>query len=231
MLRPDEFARHVELARRPPDMSVERWVENHWSLRWDLPDDRPFSSQVLPHPTCSLTVERCSHPRPDLPTGETVVITGVTTQRFDVDVRGWGRVVGVRFRPGGLTALTGRPASAWTNGVVSACDVLPAALCAVLADPDLATSPDEWAAVAETGLAALAIDDSSYDLVITVIADMLADRSLLTAADVGRRHGVCRPEPCNACSSTTWAWGRSGCSLGTGSTMPCPRSMPATPER
>ena len=107
VLRPDEFARHVALVREAVGLEAAPWVENRWSLRWTLPDGRWYRSEVIPHPTCSLTVELGSHPRSGMPPGETVVVTGVCTRRFDVDVRGWGRVVGLRFRPGGLAALTG----------------------------------------------------------------------------------------------------------------------------
>jgi AraC-like DNA-binding protein len=190
VLRPDELARHVELRRDPAGPRVDPWVENHWSLRWDLPDGRWFPSQILPHPTCALTVELGCHPRPEVPPGETVVVTGVMTRRFDVDITGWGRVVGVRFRPGGLAALTGRSASGWTDRVVPAHDVLPPGLCSALADPDLAASPDAWADAAEAGLAGMATaGDPRYDQLLEVVADMLADRSLLTVTEVAHRHG------------------------------------------
>ena len=126
--------------REPAGEWAARWVENRWSLRWDLPPGRWFDSEVLPHPTCSLTVELGSHPRPGMPAGEVVAVTGVCTRRFDVEVRGWGRVVGLRFRPGGLAALTGLPASAWTDRSVAACEVLPGLLVRALADPELAAS-------------------------------------------------------------------------------------------
>jgi AraC-like DNA-binding protein len=191
VLHPDELARHVELDRNAAGPGVDRWVENHWSLAWDLPDGRWFPSQVLSHPTCSLTIELGSHPRPALPHGETVVITGVATRRFDVAVRGWGRVVGVRFRPGGLPALSGRSAAAWTDRVVPARDVLPADVCTALGDPELADSPGRWAAAAETALAGIPTrPDPRYEQLLAVVADVLADRSLLTVADVSRRHGV-----------------------------------------
>ena len=192
MLRPDELARHVDLLREPAGPVADRWVENRWSLRWRLPDGRWFDSEVLPHPTCSLTVELGSHPRAGVPAGEIVIVTGVCTRRFDVDVRGWGRVVGLRFRPGGLSALTGLPASAWTDRSVTAGEVLPAALVTTLADPELAASGTPWAEAAEDGLAALAGDrpDPRYDLLLEVVADMLADRTLLTVAQVADRHGV-----------------------------------------
>jgi len=192
VLRPGEFARHVDLIREPVGVQAAPWVENRWSLRWALPEGRWFRSEVLPHPTCSLTVELGSFPRRDMPPGETVAVTGVCTRRFDVEVRGWGRVVGLRFRPGGLAALTGHPASAWTDRSVPADAVLPAALAADLADPDLAQDDTAWAETAERGLAVLAGDspDPRYDLLLDVVADMLADHSLLTVAEVADRHAV-----------------------------------------
>ncbi|MFL6165792.1 MAG: DUF6597 domain-containing transcriptional factor [Ornithinibacter sp.] len=191
VLRPDEFARHVELVRAPAGEAAG-WVENRWALRWSLPGGRWYDSEVLPHPTCSLTVELGSHPRSGMPAGESVVVTGVCTRRFDVEVRGWGRVAGLRFRPGGLAALTGHPASAWTDRSVPAAEVLPGSLAAELADPALADDGAAWAQTAERGLAALAHDrpDPRYDLLLDVVTDMLADHTLLTVADVAGRHGV-----------------------------------------
>jgi len=137
-------------------------------------------------------VELGSHPRPGMPPGHSVVVTGVCTRRFDVEVRGWGRVAGLRFRPGGLAALTGSPASAWTDRSVAASEVLPPALVADLSDPDLADDGAGWAQTAERGLAALAHDrpDPRYDLLLDVVTDMLADHTLLTVTDVADRHGV-----------------------------------------
>lgn len=191
VLRPEELARHVELDRQPCGAEVARWVENHWSLRWDLPEGTWFPSQVLPHPTCALTVELGSHRRPELPPGEQLVVTGVTTRRFDVEVRGWGVVLGVRFRPGGLAALSGRLASAWTDRSVPATEVLPSSVCDALLDDDLVAAPEEWRATAESRLADLGSDpDPRYDQLLEVVADMLADRALVTVGEVAARHGV-----------------------------------------
>lgn len=191
VLRPDEFARHVHLERHPAGSAVDPWVENHWGLRWALPEGRWFASEVLPHPTCSLTVELGTHPRAGLPAGETVVVTGVCTRRFDVEVRGEGLVQGVRFRPGGLAALTGRAASGWVDRSVPARGLLPGDLVERLADPALAEDAAAWRAAVEDGLAGLAPGpDPRHDELLRIVADVLEDRSLLTVADVAARHGT-----------------------------------------
>ena len=188
ILRPEQLARHVEVRRWPCSPAVGRWVENHWSLRWDLPDGLVHPSQTLPHPTCSLTLEVGDHGRAGMPPGEVLVVTGVVTRRFDVTVRGSGRVAGIRFRPGGLAALTGGRPREWTDAVLPARDVLPASLAATLSDPALADDPGAWVAVAEEGLAALDPGpDERYEHLLEVCATMLADQDLLTVAEVAHR--------------------------------------------
>ncbi len=50
----------------------------------------------------------------------------MVTSRFDVDIRGSGWVFGVKFRPGGLVALTGvGPARAWADRTLPAAGIVP----------------------------------------------------------------------------------------------------------
>ena len=75
-------------------------------MRWDLTGRPPFRSEVLSHPSVNVSVEQGSHPRfgHELPA---VLLHGVVTRRFTVDLIGAGRVTAVKFRPGGFAALTG----------------------------------------------------------------------------------------------------------------------------
>jgi hypothetical protein len=130
ILRPEEFGRHVDLRRLPPAPDLAPWVENHWVLRWDLPAGTTYPSQVLPHPTCNLTVERGVR-RPDAPP-TAVLVTGPVTRRFDVETVGCGWVWGVRFRPGGLAALAGIDAARLAERTVAAAEVLPPDVVAAL---------------------------------------------------------------------------------------------------
>lgn len=168
---------------------MSRWVENHWSLAWDLPAGASFASEVLPHPTCSLTVERGDHPRPAL-AGEEVVVTGVVTRRFDVEIPGSGRVAGLRFRPGGLAALSGLSAKRWTDRTVPAADVASREIVDALA----ALDPDGEVGVAMGAVEACFPDsagpDARYDRVLRIVRDMLEDRSIVAVGEVEKRHGV-----------------------------------------
>ena len=193
MLRPELLARHVRTERWPAGPATTRWVENYWALRWSLPDNVSYSSQTLPHPACSLTVERGEHARPEVAaTGTQVVVTGVVTSRFEVDIRGRGWVFGVKFRPGGLVALTGvGPARAWADRTLPAAGIVPDEVVTALAGLDADGDPDEWVATTEAALGGIPhpVDDR-YGALLAIISDILADRQLVSVAQVEQRHHV-----------------------------------------
>ena len=107
MLRPDETAQVAGL-RRDSTVAPELrpFVERYWSVHWDLTGQVPFRSEVLSHPSVNVSVESGTHPRFGfaLPA---VLVHGVVTRRFTVDLVGSGRVTAVKFRPGGFRAFTG----------------------------------------------------------------------------------------------------------------------------
>ena len=107
ILRPAETAEHTGLRRDAPVSEALRpFVERYWSVRWDLTGRAPFRSEVLSHPSVNVSVESGTEPRfgSAMPA---VLLHGVVTRRFGVDLTGAGRVTAVKFRPGGFTALTG----------------------------------------------------------------------------------------------------------------------------
>lgn len=114
VLRPEEMARHVAFDETAPSHAAAPWVERVWSVTWDLPAGVEHVNSIVPHPSVSLTVERGEVDRDGAP-GPGVWVTGVTTRRFDAVCRGRGGVVGVKFHPGGFTALTGIPAAELTD--------------------------------------------------------------------------------------------------------------------
>jgi AraC-like DNA-binding protein len=189
VLRPDQLAAHVGLDRADCAPEVASWVENHWSLRWDLPAGATYLSSTLPHPACNLSVERGAG-RPEVG-DDPVVVTGVPTRRFDVTIRGRGWVHGVKFRPGGLAALTGVHARELRNRTVPAAEVLPERTVTALRALGPGVHLDECRDVVDSALAALGgAPDADYDALLDLVATMLADRSMVRVAQVESASGL-----------------------------------------
>ena len=107
ILRPAEVAEQANLRRdtRVAE-SLRPFVERYWSVRWDFTGRPPYRSEVLSHPSVNVSVESGTQPRFGFPM-PAVLVHGVITRRFTVDLVGAGRVTAVKFRPGGFAAFTG----------------------------------------------------------------------------------------------------------------------------
>jgi AraC-like DNA-binding protein len=189
VLRPVETARVANLRREAPVSDVlQPFVERYWSVRWDRTGLPPFRSEVLSHPSVNVSVESGTVPRfgVALPA---VLLHGVVTRRFAVDLTGAGRVSAVKFRPGGFAAFTGTlPAR---DSVVplgpeldlGASDLL----AAVLAEED----DDDRAAVLDAALLPRAPEppDPYVDL-LGLIGVMIDDRSLVRVEQVAALGGL-----------------------------------------
>src|SRR4051794_21600508 len=215
LVRPWEHGRSFHLESLPPSPQLERVVDRHWIVRWDLRGRQPFQQEVLPHPSVNLVIE---------PHGSWV--WGVPTTRDVRLLQGEGWAVGTKFKPGAFTALTGIEASKITDGRVS----LEAAF-----GPDLnhrefdAARGALYAVVAkiEARLAPRAdVDDPDAALVTEVIQSMRhvgpnTRVEHLAAMTTSRR------APCSASSGATWASGPSGSSSASVST----RQPNGSPQR
>jgi AraC-like DNA-binding protein len=189
VLRPDQFAKHVSLDRVDCSPDLSPWVENYWSLRWDLPSGTSYVSSTLPHPACNLSVER-GHLR-EAVGDDPVVVTGVVTRRFDVTVRDTGWVYAAKFRPGGLAALTGVHARTLRDATVRAGEVFDEATTHALRGLGPEVPGAECRRRFDAALSRLATSpDDDYRLLLDVVAVMLDDRSLLRVAQVEERCGV-----------------------------------------
>src|SRR5688500_18637165 len=183
LLRPGETAEVADLRRDAPvSPELQPFVERYWSVRWDRMGQPPFRSEVLSHPSVNVSVETGTHPRfgAALPA---VLVHGVVTRRFTVDLVGAGRVSAVKFRPGGFAAFTGgRPPRNSVVPLGPELGVAPGALRnAVLAQED----DDDRAAVLDSMLVPFAPEPPAAYLDLLALLDrMLADRSLVRVDQV-----------------------------------------------
>ena len=189
VLRPRQTAALAHLRRDAAVAPVlQPFVERYWSVAWDLTGRRPFRSEVLSGPSVNLSVETGSSPRFGfcLPA---VLLHGVVTRRFSVDLAGIGRVSAVKFRPGGFTAFTGLPPPRDSVAPLAGVRGLDPAdlLTAVLAEQDDAAR----ASVLDAALAPLAPEPPrAYVDLLALLAQMLEDRTLVRVEDVAARAAV-----------------------------------------
>ena len=190
-LRPEQLGQYIDIQRAQCSPEITRWVEGYWQLRWAMPQQQSYLSQVLPHPTVSLSIEH-GDTRDGL-AAETVVVTGVPARRFEINVRGEGTVFGIKFRPGGFTAMFGIPANALRDLTLPANRLIPQRVNQTLAGLEPTLELSNWTARVDHILAtALPPHDPDYELFLKVIKSMLTDRTLLSVSQIEHRVGIGR---------------------------------------
>lgn len=93
-------ARRIRLATYPPSAALQPFVDYHWVVEWDMGARPPETQRVLPFPNAHLVFDL----------GRTA-IHGVVRGAFERKVEGAGRVLGIRFKPGGLRPFLDHPLS------------------------------------------------------------------------------------------------------------------------
>jgi AraC-like DNA-binding protein len=123
---------HFRLQHRPAGPAVRDVVETYWIVEWAVPPGEERVQQVVTNPCVHLSVE-----------ADEARVTGVVTRAFERTLVGRGRVVGVRFRPGGFAALHDGPAADLTDRVLPVAAVLGAEAAAELAPVGTAPGIDD----------------------------------------------------------------------------------------
>ena len=93
----------IELSRfeAPPDLAP--YVEHFWSVHWTR-QRGPIPRETLPHPSLHWVTEDTRSE-----------VQGIVRGRFTRELRGEGRVVGVKFRPGGMCAFVSQSLHVFTG--------------------------------------------------------------------------------------------------------------------
>jgi AraC-like DNA-binding protein len=112
VLRPATAVQAFTLARHQPPPPLAPFVDFCWIIRWDLRGQPDHSQTILPLPNVNLAFE-------DSGAG----IYGVDRRLFTRRISGAGKVLGIRFRPGGFRPFWGAPVSELTDRVVPAAEL------------------------------------------------------------------------------------------------------------
>lgn len=181
ILDPAGSARNYGLYRYLPSPRLAPFIEHYWVVSWQLPEGASYEAEVLPHPNLNVAFTR-----------ERGWITGVTTGKYNYEVKGSGAVLGVMFRPGGFRPFFGRAVAELMDTTLDAATVFPAATeparLALMAEPDR----QRMIAGAEAMLigAGLPEVDPNTAVAAAIVELARSDRSIVSVAELARQSAV-----------------------------------------
>lgn len=181
ILRPHIGASAFSLTRHEPAPALAPFVDYHWVIEWDLTGRPDHIQRVLASASVHLSVEP-----------QIARITGIRTKSdFAEALSGKGRVLGVRFRPGGLRPYLAVPVSTLTDREVGIEEHFDVDVEQWRHDVMSAPSAVAAAATADDVLAPLTPAlDPLVDQVAAIVDDIRDDPALTRVVAVAQRHGI-----------------------------------------
>ncbi|MEG1115042.1 MAG: helix-turn-helix domain-containing protein [Janthinobacterium sp.] len=177
---PQAAARRIRLATYPPAAALAPFVEYFWVVEWDRRGCAPETQRVLPYPNAHLVFDL----------GRTA-IHGVVRGAFDRPLNGAGKVLGVRFAPGGLRPFITQPLSSFTDATIAADALL--GMPAAQAEALVLLQADDTAMVAQAQAPLLArlpqVDDAAL-LAARLTAAAAAHNGPASVAQLCEKMGI-----------------------------------------
>lgn len=104
VLHQQQSQQHYCLRRYFPDPSLTDWVEQFWLVDWDLDDGITHTQQNLPDPNFHLVISN-----------DGVRIIGPVSKVYAYEMKGKGRIIGVKFELGALVEVLDRPLATYVD--------------------------------------------------------------------------------------------------------------------
>ena len=165
-------------ARYWPADDLSPFVEHLWTVEWDLA--QPAVSEVLTHPSVQLVVERGASR-----------VAGVFTRRFTRCFEGRGRVLGVKFLPGGFRPFWSSPVSGLADRELPLDEVFgPAAREVERRALAHAAHDEAFAPIQQLLRDRRPLADPLAELVGRITARAAADRDILRVEQLAREFGL-----------------------------------------
>ncbi len=195
ILDPRLLAQRITLTRYPVGEQLAGLLDRYWAVEWDLPPGATHTQPVLTHPCGNLSV---GHGEPDgagAPGPIEARLHGVYRGLSRRTLAGRGWTVAAMTTPGGLGALTTRPASTYTDksvplGLLATLDE--AALVADLQErPDQPGRVEAFARAIESAVRAVDPDRLRTAREVAEVTKLAeTDRPLRRAGDLARAAAV-----------------------------------------
>ena len=173
-----------DLTRFKPKPPLDAFVDHYWVIHYELDVDTSYSQTVLSFPNIHMAFEQDVE-------GRRALIYGIPREPFLRELRGEGRVLGIRFRAGGFYPYWQRDVSELTGSTIVAADVF---------GPDVdnwmntildAEDGADMARHAERALnARLPERDPLAELAARIVDDTMDDRSIIKVEQICERNGL-----------------------------------------
>jgi AraC-like DNA-binding protein len=114
VVAPAQARKMFRMERYLPPPALAPFLDHFWIVEWDLAGQAPHVQRTLPYPCAHVVFDSAKSG-----------IWGVPTGAFDYELKGAGKVCGLRFRAGAFRALLKRPLHTITDQVLALSDVFP----------------------------------------------------------------------------------------------------------
>lgn len=172
------------LSRFEPGPLLKPFVEYYWVVRYNVHVDKPYKQTILSYPNVQLAFEQDDG-------GRRALIYGIPGRPFVRELRGVGRVLGVKFNAGGFYPFWKRDVAVLTGLTIAASDLF---------GPDA----DEWsdmvldagndAAMAEQAeivlLTRLPIRDIQAELAARIVRETMNNREIIKVEQLSDHTGL-----------------------------------------
>jgi AraC-like DNA-binding protein len=114
VVAPSIASQKFRMGRYLPPAELAPFLDHFWIVEWDLRGQPPFVQRTLPYPCVHVVFDA-------LKSG----VFGVPTGAFDYELKGAGKVCGLRFRAGAFRAFIKRPVHTITDQVLPISSIFP----------------------------------------------------------------------------------------------------------
>lgn len=172
------------LTRFEPGPALLPFIEHYWAIRYDVHPEVPYTQTVLSYPNVHLAFEHDDR-------GRRALIYGIPKRPFVRELRGLGRVLGVKFRAGGFFPFMQRDISLLTGTTVPATEVFGSETDR-RRDAVLDAGDDEAMALqAELALLTLLPErDAQAELAARIVQEVMDDRAIIRVEQISERTGL-----------------------------------------
>lgn len=180
ILHPQTGKELFSLTRFQPGSDCGYFVQHYWIVEWDLRNKPSYNQRVLAHPNVNLVFEK-----------NLTKIYGVSVGSYNRLLKGYGWVLGVKFKPGGFYPFWKASVSELTGNSVSFKSIFD--IDCKLVEKGIFSQTDRELAVKRVEMflkERLPEPDPNVKLVSEIVFKIRDDRTIVKVADVVRFSGL-----------------------------------------